>query len=69
MALDLSATEPKKETPEEKFRGILEDVILFVEHFAPYCTDPKDLVGMAQHALVNPGQLNLLMAVIKATKK
>ena len=69
MTLELAAQEPKEPTREEKFRGILEDVILFVENFAPYCKDPKDLVGIAQHALVNEGQLNLLMAVISSRKK
>lgn len=53
--------EPKPQGPEELFRGDLASVIAVVKTLAPLCKTPQDLVGMAELALVNDGQLALLM--------
>ena len=52
--------EPKLD-PAVSFRESLKDLIVIVEKLAPYCQNIEDLVGMAQLALDNDGQLRLLM--------
>jgi hypothetical protein len=48
-------------TPEESFRQALQDVIAIVRKLSPHCKNVNELVGMAELALENDGQLALLM--------
>ena len=48
-------------TLEDQFRDNIRDMLAVLECFAPICKTPDDLVGMLKLALVNDGQLQLLL--------
>lgn len=51
----------EKPTVEDSFRDTLQDVIVVVKKLAPCCRSVNDLIGMAELAMQNDGQLFLLM--------
>ncbi|RJQ27135.1 hypothetical protein C4577_02335 [Candidatus Parcubacteria bacterium] len=54
---------------ENTFRGILEDVINVAEGMNKHCSSIEDLVGMAKLAIVNDGQLRLIMDLVTQPKR
>ncbi len=54
---------------EESVRKSLENLVELAELLLPYCDQVTDLVGMAKLAMVNDGQLKLVMSLITANQK
>ncbi len=54
---------------EEEVRKSLDNLVELAELLLPYCNDVGDLVGMAKLAMVNDGQLKLVMSLINAQTK
>lgn len=50
---------------EDSFRESLKDMIVVVRKLAPHCKNLEDLLGMAQLATTNQGQLRFLMNEIQ----
>jgi len=48
-------------TVEESFRSSLRDAIALMEKLAPDCSSVQEMIEMAQLALKNDGQLNMLL--------
>lgn len=61
--------QPPTRTPEEAFRELIDDVVLFVQHLAPYCKTPEEMVGVLKAADGNPGQQRLLHSIVTSRKK
>lgn len=51
----------QKQTPEEKFRDSLLDVVAFLEKLAPLVDSTADLLATCELGLQNAGQLKLIM--------
>jgi hypothetical protein len=58
-----------KMTPEESFRESLKDVIVVAQMLASHCQTIEELIGMAELALENDGQLRLLMTTVMKKDK
>ena len=50
---------------EESFRDSLRDLIVVVKKLAPHCNSLEDLLGMAELALTNNGQLHFIMSEVQ----
>ncbi len=54
----------QKISTEDAFRESLKDVVAFAQKVSSCCKTVEDLIGMAELALTNDGQLQLLMEKI-----
>ncbi len=55
---------------EEDTRKALDNLAELAELLLPYCKEVEDLIGMAKLAMVNDGQLRLVISLIsQQTKK
>lgn len=54
----------KEASAEEGFKSSLEDVVAVASKLAPFCRTVEEMIGMAQLALENEGQLRLLMIMV-----
>ena len=55
-----------KQTAEEKFKDGLTDVLALAGKLAPLCQTTEELLGVCELALMNNGQLRMLMALAGA---
>ena len=53
-----------KQTPEDRFRSGLKDLVALLRKLAPLAGTTEDLADMVELATVNDAQLRLLMAVV-----
>lgn len=58
----------EKVTPET-LRASLQDVLQCLNTMAPYCETVKELIDLVELALINDGQLKLIMKPILSGKK
>jgi hypothetical protein len=54
-------TNDPKISPEDRFKKILEDLLVVIQSVGRHCATVDELAGMASLALENDGQLRLLM--------
>lgn len=52
-------------SPEESFRSSLRDLVVLCRALTPVAATVKDLLGMAELAIKNDGQLSLLFQMVK----
>ncbi len=58
-----------KTSPEDVFREALKDAVAICKALSRHCVTTDDLIGMANLALENDGQLRLLMNTVTGSQQ